>query len=1015
MTVPITLSMMILIMRKLKLISGVLLMGISIYLIHNIAGRQIIKASNPLDAGRVARFNLDNSTNDTSGANHTTTLNGSVSYTGGSGGTKGVVFADNSSLRSSVGNLSTGFTVSLWLKSAYRGPASIWTLADANNKLEVIQSGNRLYSIKYNGQTITTSNNRSAVYARFQNNGRWFNLTFTYNPNPNVAKKCTFYLDGETDYDYGASVFECNLNNFNPSTLILGKNTNIAFGGVMDEVSVWNKILRKEDVVQYISETYNHYGDGTCEAGESSLNSPVDCKDTTTLSGKLGETNQYVYWWADPLIRVWNNKSVPTRTTPSADIKLAKNETRITQIALSGKTNYNLPLSNINLNLGQNASFLTGKVYIVENIPVARGSDNFIQPLYPRNTDPRPDAAVLLQDYQAVTGKTNLEITNGKPRTLIVELQTSQQAAAGNYTINLNLEGQQIPINVKVYNFTLPDTPTLPTLYNADDLNASITKQLAPPFLHGLSAGSNQSDRQNLIDAYMNSYSQHKIGPYHAAENTTTSNIFWNFFNCSSNTLKPEVKTELENRLNQTFNQRHVAVTEISHVLGYVYSQNRLKICGINIDNYDPTTFNLTDYSQYQISPGYEQKLVANFTDLKNFLQSKGWLDRIYFVFDEPIARAACGGADYLCVFRARKFHDLLAPLGFKVGPVLPDPSYFDTNHNGDGVIERGDWFNFLGSSENGSRERAAGGELYTSKLGPGEYWWYHTTHPAFNADSEANEMVGLYWQYFQLNIKGSLQWAFIGWDNEGTNPWTKLVGKWGGNGGIVFFYPPCGNQACSTPTFRVIPSVRLKLLREGINDHAYLTMLAQRTSRSSVLGQVNFNSLNDVTKIWFEKSLNLKNYREQVANTLSGMPWPTATPTPTPTITLPATPTPTNTPTRQPTPSSTPTATPVQSLTSTPTPSLSPTPILSPTPTLAESPTPSPTIDPSITPSPTKSPDLNCDRTTDLNSDGITDLSDLSIMLTSMGSTGQNVKADLSCDGLVDLSDLSLLLNKLQ
>lgn len=96
--------------------------------------------------------------------------------------------------------------------------------------------------------------------------------------------------------------------------------------------------------------------------------------------------------------------------------------------------------------------------------------------------------------------------------------------------------------------------------------------------------------------------------------------------------------------------------------------------------------------------------------------------------------------------------------------------------------------------------------------------------------------------------------------------------------------------------------------------------------------------------------------------------------------------------------------------------PTNTPTPL--PTATLVPG-EPSPTITPTHTPSPSSTPTATpnpdgCNKSSDFNSDGLTDLSDVSIMIVKMGQSGDNLPEDLNCDDLIDLSDLSILISQL-
>lgn len=85
------------------------------------------------------------------------------------------------------------------------------------------------------------------------------------------------------------------------------------------------------------------------------------------------------------------------------------------------------------------------------------------------------------------------------------------------------------------------------------------------------------------------------------------------------------------------------------------------------------------------------------------------------------------------------------------------------------------------------------------------------------------------------------------------------------------------------------------------------------------------------------------------------------------------------------------------------------------------ESPSPTPTTEPSISPSPTptlapstspSSSPLTC-APTDINKDGITDLTDYSILATDFfKSNPTNPRSDINLDGIVDVTDYSLFVS---
>jgi hypothetical protein len=100
---------------------------------------------------------------------------------------------------------------------------------------------------------------------------------------------------------------------------------------------------------------------------------------------------------------------------------------------------------------------------------------------------------------------------------------------------------------------------------------------------------------------------------------------------------------------------------------------------------------------------------------------------------------------------------------------------------------------------------------------------WWHIDWPLLNYRVPA-------WIAWQFSISGLLYWGGMAYwkevDDPWTDPWTYGHGK-GGEKGLVYngegtlVYPgrPCGYDG-------VAPSLRLKALRDGIEDYEYLTIL---------------------------------------------------------------------------------------------------------------------------------------------------------------------------------------------
>ncbi|MGH7359379.1 MAG: DUF4091 domain-containing protein, partial [Candidatus Rokuibacteriota bacterium] len=109
-------------------------------------------------------------------------------------------------------------------------------------------------------------------------------------------------------------------------------------------------------------------------------------------------------------------------------------------------------------------------------------------------------------------------------------------------------------------------------------------------------------------------------------------------------------------------------------------------------------------------------------------------------------------------------------------------------------------------------------------RLSQGQKVWSYTTGlqgdaPNWKLDFGLIHYRVTPWFDYRHGLAGLLYWTTAWW--EGGNPWANENGV---NGEGVLFYPggPVGAVNAA------IPSARLKALRDGMQDHDYLRLLAQ-------------------------------------------------------------------------------------------------------------------------------------------------------------------------------------------
>ena len=129
--------------------------------------------------------------------------------------------------------------------------------------------------------------------------------------------------------------------------------------------------------------------------------------------------------------------------------------------------------------------------------------------------------------------------------------------------------------------------------------------------------------------------------------------------------------------------------------------------------------------------------------------------------------------------------------------------------------------------------------EAHDARLESGEpIWWSFTAYdrspfpnPGIIDHPGQNARI-LPWMAWTNDIDGLYYHQLTDWD---TNPWEEPFTNYLANGDGFLFYPPrddsVGFDPCNPTSNRLIPSIRLELLREGLEDYAYLRLLNGKSS----------------------------------------------------------------------------------------------------------------------------------------------------------------------------------------
>jgi hypothetical protein len=213
----------------------------------------------------------------------------------------------------------------------------------------------------------------------------------------------------------------------------------------------------------------------------------------------------------------------------------------------------------------------------------------------------------------------------------------------------------------------------------------------------------------------------------------------------------------------------------------------------------------------YQNDP---EKCKAYLHDLAAYLREKGWLDLAYiYMKDEPN-----NAEDY----------EIVRQQGALIHEADPGIKRLCTEQT---ITSNAEWGDLYGAvdiwcplwglyDEETARQRQALGE---------EMWSYTAlcqcarTNPYWQIDFPPVSFRAPFWISWHYRIKGFLYWSSVYWPPE-HDPWTAphFRDKYWGEGMLLY---PGADAGIAGP----VPSIRLKLIREAMEDFEYMTLAAAR------------------------------------------------------------------------------------------------------------------------------------------------------------------------------------------
>ncbi|HTL29541.1 MAG TPA: DUF4091 domain-containing protein, partial [Tepidisphaeraceae bacterium] len=232
---------------------------------------------------------------------------------------------------------------------------------------------------------------------------------------------------------------------------------------------------------------------------------------------------------------------------------------------------------------------------------------------------------------------------------------------------------------------------------------------------------------------------------------------------------------------------------------------------------------------------------------LTDYLRKGGWFSKGYFyVVDEPATQDAYNRL----AKAAERLKRVVGPDYKMVSPYAGNPQFKTDKDLYDYLDGNVTIWCYLTSvhfyrTDKLDKIRARGDEIWNYVA-----WVPHTPYCNFLIGMSAIQHRVLFWQEWKYRTTGLLYWSTDAWANNtgGTmDPWTDMATvKWAskdvfGDGSLLYPGKPVGHDG-------PLPSLRLKLIRQGMQDYDYIRMASEKAGAEAVDAIVN-----EQVKSWTE------------------------------------------------------------------------------------------------------------------------------------------------------------------
>jgi hypothetical protein len=469
----------------------------------------------------------------------------------------------------------------------------------------------------------------------------------------------------------------------------------------------------------------------------------------------------------------------------SAEIYCAKNETESFQILVANKSSYTLPDIEIIGSGWQPAAASSSKepvvtLYREHYVRVSKSSYGLKSQtgMYPDAlipfVDPYTNKPISSAKYLANHASVEPHNTQG----YWVDVAVGNNVPAGTYTYSFLVTSNdtplaEVPLTLHVWEFTLPRVPALKS-YFGRIINMSA--------YHGMK--STDAPYKMIRDRYVALVRDHRITVGYYIDPTVNGQT-------GAVTFSPSFVSQLQS---------------------YVDEMKPTVVC---LGIYGESSFNGSSYVYLCDNLAIRARYLA---DWQNFLNNNNWVVNPMIFYDEP---------------RTIEAYNQIIEYGALIHKYAPKIKFLVTEQ----IEQRKAGFpSLIGSVDIWCPVWYLGNpvSIKSELLKGNEAWSYGTTapspkNPVWLIDYPLIEHRIPAWFSMSMGLEGLLYWQTLVWARDGLDPWTTSEiyksSSWIYNGEGYLIYP--GTAAGIDGP---VSSMRLKVLRDGMEDYDYLWLLNQKT-----------------------------------------------------------------------------------------------------------------------------------------------------------------------------------------